>query len=232
MNAAENPCPASAARYSGLIVAGVMGGVGSGKSTAARLLAEALNGPHLDADAAVAQLFQDPGLVDLLDSEFGGGLKTASNTLNRAKMGERIFAQPQLKERLEAILHPRVRAMLWQGLADAEAAEKRFAVLDVPLLLENGLHRACDQLIFVDVPDELRCARACARHGWDSDTWRKREAAQLPLVQKKSTADAILSNAGGVDDLRTQVAALLPDLRVQTPRPLRDRWPDPSRLPI
>ena len=219
----------------GLRVVGVLGGVGSGKSTAARFLAQALAAPHLDADAEVARLFADPALLQQLDARFGGGLLQEDGSLDRAELGRRVFDDASDRQALESILHPAVRRALWLGLQQAEAAatgpEPGFAVLDVPLLLENGLSKACDFLVFVEVPDALRAARAGARHGWDEATWRAREAAQAPLTAKRAAADAILDNAGGVEDLRAAVEGLIPRLRALPPRSLRDRWPDPERPP-
>jgi dephospho-CoA kinase len=233
----------SSAVQSGLRVLGVLGGVGSGKSTAARILAEELPAVHLDADAEVATLFSDPKLVAQIEQAFGGGLKSPEGGLDRAELGKRVFAQPELRRQLEAILHPAVRHALWLGLAETEAAAQAsadtgsagpprgWAILDVPLLLENGLSQACDFLIFVRVPDAIRAERACARHNWSLDTWRAREAAQAPLTQKERAADAILDNASGVEDLRAAVRELLPRLRALPPRSLRDRWPDSEHPP-
>lgn len=234
----------SSAAQTGLRVLGVLGGVGSGKSTAARILAEELPAKHLDADAEVAALYADPRVVEQIDQAFGGGLKSTEGGLNRAELGKRVFAKPDLRRQLEGILHPAVRQALWQGLAKTEAsalapiaggsatAPRGWAILDVPLLLENGLSQACDFLVFVRVPDAIRAERACTRHNWDRATWRAREAAQAPLVQKESAADAILDNAGGVEDLRAAVRELLPRLRALPPRSLRDRWPDSEHPPI
>lgn len=232
MDSVDSPAPS---RDVGLRVVGVLGGVGSGKSTAARFLAEELAAPHLDADAEVSRLFQDPGLLGELNQAFGGGLLRSDGGLDRAELGQRVFGDDAARAALEKLLHPAVRRALWQGLAQAESAaqapEDGFAVLDVPLLLENGLSRTCDFLVFVAVPDDLRAARAGARHGWDEATWRAREAAQAPLAEKEAAADAILGNAGGVEELRAAVRELLPRLRALPPRSLRDRWPDPEDPP-
>jgi dephospho-CoA kinase len=234
----------SSAVQSGLRVLGVLGGVGSGKSTAARILAKELPATHLDADAEVAALFADRRVVEQIDQAFGGGLKSPEGGLNRAELGKRVFAQPVLRRQLESILHPAVRRALWDGLAQVEAASLAaapatsgsppagWAILDVPLLLENGLSQACDFLIFVRVPDAIRAERACARHNWDVATWRAREAAQASLARKESAADAILDNASGVEDLRAAVRELLPRLRALPPRSLRDRWPDSDHPPV
>jgi dephospho-CoA kinase len=228
----------------GLRVLGVLGGVGSGKSTAARILAEELPAAHLDADAEVARLFADSKVVEQIDQAFGGGLKSPEGVLDRAELGKRVFAQPELRRQLEAILHPAVRRALWNGLAETEATALAsgttaavskpggWAILDVPLLLENGLSQACDFLIFVRVPDAIRADRACARHNWELATWRAREAAQASLAEKESVADATLVNASGVEDLRAAVRELLPRLRALPPRSLRDRWPDSEKSPV
>jgi len=234
----------SSAVQSGLRVLGVLGGVGSGKSTAARILAEELPAKHLDADAEVATLFADPGVVEKIDQACGGGLMSPKGALDRAELGKRVFAQPELRRQLETILHPAVRRALWTGLAETETAAlatgsaaaasklRGWAILDVPLLLENGLSQACDFLIFVRVPDAIRAERACARHNWELATWRAREAAQASLAQKQSAADATLDNASGVEDLRAAVRELLPRLRALPPRSLRDRWPDSEQSPV
>lgn len=217
----------------GLRVVGVLGGVGSGKSTAARILAEELPATHLDADAEVTRLFADPGLLASLAEQFGPTILDSQGQLDREVLGKRVFGDEKARKQLEGVLHPAVRRSLWEGLERAEqVAAAAWVVLDVPLLLENGLSKACDTLLYVAVPDALRCARACARHGWDEETWRAREAAQISVSEKEAAADAILSNAGGVDDLRIAVRDLLPVLRALPPRSLRDRWPDPGSPPL
>ncbi len=229
--AASAPHPAPGAP--GLRVVGVLGGVGSGKSTAARALAEAW-GPGarvLDADAAVAELLADPEVLDRLEEAAGRPVRTPAGEVDRPALARVLFADPEVRRRVEAVLHPRVRERLRAGLEALEASdvpsERRLAVLDVPLLLEGGLHRLCDFLVFVDAPEAQRAARAGARHGWSEAEWRAREAAQAPLAEKRAAADAILHNEGAPEDLRREVEDLLPRIRALAPRPLSERRPEP-----
>lgn len=212
----------------GLRITGVLGGVGSGKSTVARLLAEQLPGMLLDADQMVAEQLQSKEVALEVSAALGAGLTDESGLLNRQAVGKRVFGDDKARKILESILHPAVRRALRLGLEQAEISASGWAVLDVPLLMENGLYRLCDSLIFVDVPDDLRAARAMERHGWSREDWQLREAAQFPLNKKKLAADVILSNASGVEHLCARVEDILPQLRSLPPRPLRDRWPSPE----
>lgn len=215
----------------GLRLIGLLGGIGSGKSTAARALAAALPAAVLDADAEVAALLQDSAVVARIEAEFGPGLAPAG-VLDRAALGRRVFADPSARRRLEELLHPGVRRALHGKLAALEASgTASFVILDVPLLLENGLDAVCDFLVYVDVPAPERARRAGARHGWSIEQWQARENAQLPVAEKAARADAILDNARGLERLHEQIPALVARLRQLRPRPLRERWPFWDRLP-
>ncbi len=216
----------------GLLIVGVLAGVGGGKSTAARLLGEAAGGRVLDADRVVADLLEDPQVLAELEVAAGGTLRLADGRLDRAALAARIFAHREARRRVEAVLHPRVRARHW---ADLERIEREqpgcVVVLDVPLLLEGGLAEICDFLVFVAAADDLRAARACARHGWSREEWQRREAAQATLAAKRTRADAILHNEAGIEELRAQCADLASRLRDLPTRPLRVRWPAPEEAP-
>jgi len=211
---------------------GVLGGIGSGLRTAAALLAEGLSVAHFDADLEVGKLLASSALALAVEKALGTGLTAPDGLLDRQLLGQRVFADRSARRALEGILHPAVRQALYRYLEQAEATSPYWAVLDVPLLLENGLYALCDSLVFVEVPAEYRCQRACARHGWTAGDWAARETAQKPMAEKKSAAHAILDNAGGVDLLRKQVESLLPTLFALHPRSLRDRWPSSNLPPI
>lgn len=211
----------------GLRIVGVTGGVGSGKSTAARLLAEALDALLLDADQIVQELLVLPQTLVEIELAVGFQVSDEHGALDRGRLAEKVFADPQARRALEGVLHPAVRRRMREALAtlERERPGQASAVLDVPLLREGGLDVACDAVIHVEAPEEARCQRARARHGWTEEAWRAREAAQMPVAEKAERADAILVNDAEPEALPERIAALLPQLRGLPPRPLCARWP-------
>ncbi len=219
----------------GLRTVGILGGVGAGKSTAARALAEALQEPEglLDADQEVGLLLGSPAVAEEVAASLGTSLLRPDGLLDRRAVAARIFADEEARRTLEGILHPAVRRALHRRLEALEGTGRAvWAVLDVPLLIERGLIDICDFLVFVEVPDELRASRAAERHGWSLQEWRAREAAQADLAEKKNRADAILNNADGYEALMAQVQELLTRIRALPPRPLASRWPRWDQAPL
>lgn len=211
---------------------GVLGGIGSGKSTAAHFLAETVGGVVLDADAEVAALFAQEEVLSALEAATGGPLRLPEGGLDRATLAGRIFSDPAAKARVEALLHPRVRARHWESLAALERTRPgALVVLDIPLLMEGGLHSICDLLFFVETAAPQRAARATARHGWEPEEWARREASQIPLPRKRSAAHAILVNDAGPERLHLQCARWADALRELPVRPFRARWPSAEALP-
>lgn len=188
------------------IVVGVVGGIASGKSAVAGMLAE--HGlEHVDADAHARLATERDDVRAALRVRFGAGVFAPDGTLDRTALAAVVFASEGARKDVEAIVHPPVRLAIRRAL-DAARAAGRSVVLDVPLLLEGGLVAECDAVVFVDTSPTDRLARARAR-GWDAAELQRRESSQLPLAVKSSAATATIHNSGTLDDARAQVARLL-----------------------
>lgn len=199
-------------------VLGVLGGIASGKSEVARLLA----GPEgwvIDADELVRELYAEPAFRRRVAERFGPAVLDSRGEIDRAALGAVVFADPAQRKVLESWIHPRVRERIVARLAEARAAGVHRVVLDVPLLLENQaehqLAGMCRTLVFVDAPVEAREARAVRRRGWPSGEVARREAAQMPLDEKRRRAQHVIQNDGDLARLAAAVGEL--SRRLETP---------------
>ncbi len=200
------------------VVIGLVGGIASGKSTVAGLLAEA-GLIHVDADALARAATAEPAVRDAIVDRFGPNVVDDSGRLDRAALARVVFGDPARLQQLNAIVHPVVRARILADLAAARAAA-RSVVLDAPLLLEGGLIELCDAVIFVDTPDAVRRERARAR-GWDDAELARRESRQASLVEKKSRAGYTIRNDRPLHEIRTDLMGILDRIqgRTQPPHP-------------
>lgn len=190
------------------VVIGIVGGIAAGKSAVAeRFAAHGLR--HVDADRHARAVSQRKDVLAEVAATFGPAA-VQGGALDRAAMAALVFRDPSARSRLEAILHPRIRQDILAELADAKA-NGQSALLDVPLLFENGLFEHCDHVVFVDAPDAVRQARAAGR-GWADAELARREAAQLPLAEKRARADFVVDNGGDRATMATEVARLLAQL--------------------
>ena len=186
---------------------GLTGGIGSGKSTVAGLLA-ARGATVVDTDLIARQLtLPGGGAIAAIAAEFGADLIAADGALDRARMREIVFADPARKRRLEAILHPLI------GLEtdrQSEAAASRVVVYDVPLLVESGRWRArVDRVLVVDCPIETQVRRVLARSGWAEEAVRAVIAQQATRERRRACADAVIHNDGlDLEALGAEVDAL------------------------
>ena len=181
------------------------GGIASGKSTVADLFA-ALGVPVIDTDVIAREVVEPgrPALAQVTEA-FGPGVLDAEGRLDRKRMRERIFSDPDARRRLEAILHPAIRVeMERQSLA----AGGPYQVLVIPLLAEGGRRDHVDRVLLVDVPEELQVQRVMWRDGVSHDEAQASLNAQATRAQRLALADDVLRNTGRVDDLREQVAKL------------------------
>jgi len=187
---------------------GLTGGIGSGKSTAAELLARAGAGV-IDTDA-IAHALTAPGGAAMrsLIGEFGPAIATKKGALDRAAMREMAFADPTVRRRLEAILHPMIHAEVDRQIA-ALAPTFPYLVLVVPLLIETGTYRErIDRLAVVDCPEALQIARVRARSQLPEATIRAILAAQASREARLAVADDIIDNSTTLSALTAQLEAL------------------------
>ena len=203
-------------------VIGILGGVASGKSTAARLLAGE-TGIVLSADRIAHEVLASPEVTALVRERFGEGALDAQGRPDRARLAALAFEGPgaeEVRTTLEGWIHPRVRATILARVREARAEGVGPVVLDVPLLLENdaqhGFVALCDVLVFVEAPEALREERARRERGWRPGDVARRELAQLPLEEKKRRAGFVLQNQGTSEDLEHEVERVLREL---APRP-------------
>jgi len=179
-----------------LRVFGLTGGLASGKSTvAARFRARGL--PVIDADQIAREVVEpgSEGLARVVEA-FGAGVLLPDGSLDRARLGELVFAAPEMRRALNAILHPRIGARSAERIAAFAAAGETLACYEAALLVENGLSDAFRPLVVVAVPPDVQLARAMARDASTEEQARARIAAQLPLATKIVAADHVIDNAG------------------------------------
>jgi len=191
---------------------GLTGGIGTGKSTVARMLAS-LGAVVIDADAIVHEL-QAPGMPMLgeLAAAFGPEILLADGSLDRARLGQLAFADAELRKRLGEITHPTVVREMARRLDAARAAGAPLVIVDNPLLFEGRARRARsdppEETIVVYAPAALQIARQCARDGVTPEFAKQRLAAQLPIDEKRALATWVIDNSGALADTERQVREL------------------------
>jgi len=184
---------------------GLTGGIGSGKSTVADLFA-ARGVPVIDADAIARELVApgQPALAEIVAS-FGTDCIDAEGRLDRARLRERVFNDAAQREHLEAILHPRIRAVMAERTATQSTA---YVLLVIPLLFESGQRDLVDRVLVVDVPVELQRARVSARDHLTDAQIDAILAAQVQRNLRINGADDVIDNSGDAAGLERQVDAL------------------------
>ncbi|HEX5365358.1 MAG TPA: dephospho-CoA kinase [Acidimicrobiales bacterium] len=188
-----------------MLVIGLTGGIGSGKSTVSALLAER-GAVVVDADAIVHEL-QAPGtpVFAAMVERFGPDVVAADGTLDRAAVADVAFADPQALADLNAIVHPAVGAEIAERMARLAETDE-VVVLDVPLLVESRDAYPVAGLLVVDVDPEVAVERLVAHRGMREEDVRARMARQASRADRLARADRVIDNSGTPDDLRDQVA--------------------------
>ena len=189
---------------------GLTGGIGSGKSTVAGMLAER-GAAIIDADAiSRATTAAGGAAMEAVRAQFGPDFVAADGSLDRARMRDLVFQDPTARQRLEAIVHPLVAAETERQAQVALAQGKRWLVFDVPLLAESARWRdRVDKVLVVDCSPETQVHRVVARNGLGPDEVRRIIAAQTSREKRLAIADWVIVNEGlSLDELRHQVNAL------------------------
>lgn len=186
---------------------GLTGGIGSGKSTVATVLAS-MGAALIDADA-ISRAATAPGgaAMAAVRNIFGQGMVTREGALDREQMRSLVYSDPTAKARLEAIVHPLVGTEIARQAQQAADAGVACAVFDIPLLVESGRWRpALDRVLVVDCTETTQTARVMARNGMSADDVQRIIAAQVSRVQRLAAADTVLFNDGiSLDNLRYRV---------------------------
>jgi dephospho-CoA kinase len=195
-----------------MIIIGITGSIGMGKSTAAGMLRE-MGLPVFDADAAVHTLLAAGGAaVSVVGQRFPEALKKnagGEDYIDRAALGRVIFSDRVKKKELEAVLHPLVWAESDKFITAMKAQGHRAAVLDVPLLFETGEEKRVDVVLCVSAGPELQRQRVLARPGMTLEKFNKVAAEQLPDAEKRKRADYVIETGASIEETRRQLQAVI-----------------------
>ncbi|MER8976834.1 MULTISPECIES: dephospho-CoA kinase [unclassified Mesorhizobium] len=191
-----------------MIVLGLTGSIGMGKSTTAKMFAEA-GVPVHDSDEAVHRLYAGQA-APMVEAAFPG--TTRSGAVDRTKLAERVLGDAAALKRLEAIIHPLVRADADAFLAENRAAGAPLVVLDIPLLFETGGRDRVDKVVVVTAPPEVQRARVLARPGMNEEKFASILARQVADAEKRRRADFVIDTGQGFDAARAAVNAIVAEL--------------------
>ena len=189
-------------------ILGLTGSIGMGKSTTAKLFAEA-GVPVYDADAAVHQLYEGEA-APAIEAAFPG--TTAHGRVDRQKLSARVVHDPAAIKQLEQIVHPMLGASRQKFFADAEAAKALVVVLDIPLLFETGGEKRVDAVVVVSTSPELQRERVLARGTMDEAKLEAIIAKQMPDAEKRKRADFVVDTSHGLEPVRAQITHILAEV--------------------
>lgn len=194
-----------------MLLVGLTGGIGSGKSTVARMLEER-GAVVFDADVLARKAVEagSPGFQAVVD-RFGADVLAPGGDLDREALASIVFADPAARRDLEAIVHPEVRRMFAEGTEEHRGSD-RVVVFSAPLLVETGMHTAFEVLVVVSTTVDTQVQRLMRDRGMSEAAVKARIAAQAPLEDKAAVADVLIDNEGSLDELEGQVERTWIDL--------------------
>ncbi|MDP3897027.1 MAG: dephospho-CoA kinase [Mesorhizobium sp.] len=188
-----------------MIVVGLTGSIGMGKSTTARMFSEA-GVPVHDSDEAVHRLYAGPAAA-LVEAAFPGTVR--DGVVDRTRLAEKVIGNPAALKTLESIVHPLVRADADAFLARHRNAGAPLAVLDIPLLFETGGRARVDKVVVVSAPTDVQRARVLARPGMTEEKFASILARQVPDAEKRRLADFVIDTGAGMDAARLAVGEVI-----------------------
>ena len=191
-----------------MLILGLTGSIGMGKSTTAKLFAEA-GVPVYDADAAVHQIYEGEA-APAIEAAFPG--TTVEGKVDRARLSAKVVHDPAAMKQLEQIVHPMLGASRQQFFADAEAAGAPVVVVDVPLLFETGGEKRVDAVVVVTTTPEIQRERVLARGMMDDAKLDAILARQLPDAEKRKRADFVVDTSHGLDPVRERIRDILAEV--------------------
>ena len=196
-----------------MLIVGLTGSIGMGKSTTAKLFAEA-GVPVYDADATVHKIYEGEA-VAAIEAAFPG--TTVDGKVDRAKLSAKVVHDPAAIRRLEGVVHPMLRAHHQKFLDDAERSGARVAVVDVPLLFETGGERRVDAVVVVTTSPEIQRQRILSRDNMTDEKFKAILARQMSDADKRERADFVVDTSHGLDPVRAQIRDILAQV-VKMPR--------------
>jgi dephospho-CoA kinase len=202
--------------YAGKPIIGLSGGIGSGKSFVAQLFADE-GCMVISSDEIVRQAYKDSIIKQTLRKWWGSMIFNPDGEIDRSAVSRKVFSRPEDRKKLEQLLHPyanQVRERMMQQAGD-DPNIKAF-VWDTPLLMETGLNKLCDKVVFVDAPRENRLLRVKEGRNWSEANLEEREILQMPLDKKKEISDYCISNTADADYARGQVRDTLSRILAET----------------
>lgn len=187
---------------------GIVGGIGSGKSLVADTLAKH-GGCLISADQLGHEALRQPHILAKLVKCWGKDILDTQGEPDRKKIGRIVFADRAELQVLESLVFPYIESHILEEITNGQSKPGvQFIILDAAIMLETGWRRHCDKVIFVDAPRPIRLARL-AQRGWNEQELDRREAAQMPLGQKRQLADAVIVNDGDFQKVADQVKVTL-----------------------
>ena len=196
-----------------MIVLGLTGSIGMGKSTTAKMFSD-FGVPVHDSDEAVHRLYRGKA-APLVEAAFPG--TTADGVVDRSKLAQRVLSDPAALKRLEALVHPLVRADATAFLKRHHAAGAPLAVVDIPLLFETGGQERVDQVVVVTAEPEVQRDRVLSRPGMTEEKFSKILAKQVPDEEKRRQADFVIDTGRGMEAARQAVADIIEELTGKRP---------------